>query len=302
VVSGSTIYEPGTTSVPDPAGEALNRERLAPIDNFLTYLGHAVDAEPQTGDLSCPYKLLEDWAKAGALLQTPGTPGRVARVWISPAFGFVALKFRMRGIAILPDIAHWLSALAAVEREDYDKPLKMAPYQNLHSNVYPWVGVANAIAALIVPDPEAMKFQETVWRNMLAEIKPDGSLQGELGRGQRALIYHQQAANGLVVLGNLRHSLGQGEGPQTHQLQRLLNFVGEAICDSAPLAKMAGAQQEMPGVWGFRMPYAFGEQELPATWTRCGPKSMDWFMAEYGGGDTRVSAAAVREAQRHYRP
>lgn len=299
-VEGARIYKPGTNSVSDAQGVADNDAKLAPIDIFLAYLGKAVDQDTGATDLSCPYALLRQWAAAGAVLQAFDTPGRVARVWIAPAFGFIVLKFRMRGVRTTPDVAQWLSQLAAAARQDYAKPFRKEPYLGLYSNVYPWSAVPNAISALIGDDAAAMRYQDEAWNNMIAEIGSDGTLQGELGRGARALVYHQLAANGLLVLLDLRRALGRPDNPaQIAKLQRLLDMIGNSLCDSKPLAAAAGAEQEIPGGWGFRVPLAFNDGLVPTTWTSCGPKTMDWFKAEYSGGDARVSAEAVAAAARH---
>src|SRR5208283_2240391 len=110
-------------------------------------------------DLTCPYSLLRQWATAGALLVPPDdTPARVGRVWISTGAGFVVLKFKMRGVAITPDVSKWLSQLAATQRQDYGKPLKKAGYAGQFSNVYPWGAATNGIAALVNGDAAAKHY------------------------------------------------------------------------------------------------------------------------------------------------
>ncbi len=300
LISGNAIYKDEAGSVTDTDGAAKNRELLAPVDDFLTYLGRNLDESAGTADLACSYGLMRQWATAGALLQPPETAGRVARVWIVPAFEFIALKFKMRNVPITPDVARWLSALAAVERGDYGKPLTKGSYAGSYSNVYPWVGAANALSALISGDPEAMRFQNEVWHNMLAEIRPDGTIQSELNRKAQALEYHQKAANGLLILHAARRALGQPDDPaQIARLKLLLDMIGNAFCDPQSLAAAAGAKLNIPGEWNFRIPYAFDEGLLPETWTTCGPKGINWGQAEYSGGDARISAGAVKLASPH---
>lgn len=300
LVMGAAIYKEGTNSIPDAAGASENKRLLAPVRDFLAYEGKAVDKPGDKAAFECPYQALEQWANAGALLGAPDTPGRVARVWISAGVGFIVLKYKMRGVQISPAVAHWLSELAATQRRDYGQPLKKGGYAGLYSNVYPWSAVTNAASALVSGDPEALRFQDEAWSNMIAEIQPDGSLRGEMARGQRALEYHQKAADGLLALHALRKALGRGDDPQQiASLKRLLVLVGDALCNPDSIAQQAGAKQDIPGVWGFRGPYAFGGDLLPATWKSCGPKEMSWFEGEYSGGDARVAAQAVAAAAQH---
>lgn len=297
-VSGAVIYKDRAGSVSDAQGAQANKDALAPIDDFLGFLGHALDEKTGPAELACPYGLLRQWAAAGALLRPPlNTPGRVARVWISPAVGFIVLKFKLRGVQITPDVGQWLDALAAAEREDYGKPLTKGVYAGLYSNTYPWVGAANALAALVAANPAAVRFQDEAWTNMLAQIRPDGTLQGELGRGHQALEYHVKAAAGLLIMRSARLAMGIADDPaQIARLKLLLTMVGNALCHPESLAAAAGAALNTPGVYAFRIPLAFSDGLLPDTWTSCGPKEMNWFQAEYSGGDARVSAEALAAA------
>jgi poly(beta-D-mannuronate) lyase len=298
-VMGAVMYSDESGSVKSLSGEAENKALLAPIDDFLTYLSHAADEKTDAASLVCPHLLLQQWAEAGALLTPPETPGRVSRVWITPAFDFIVLKFRMRGVEIGTDTTRWLSQLAAAERQDYSKPFQKAPYVGLYSNVYPWVGAANALSALISGDQEAMRFQDEAWNNMIAEIRPDGTLQGEMGRGAQALEYHLKAVAGLLILHSVRHALGQTDDPaHIEKLKLLLTMTGNVLCDPASLTAKVGTKLNPPGVWDFRIPYAFDDGLLPESWKTCGPKTMNWFQAEYSGGDSRISAQAVKAVSR----
>jgi hypothetical protein len=299
VVSSAAIYKAGGKTIPDAAGIEKSRDLLKPIDDFLTYLGHCLDDKPGTVDLGVPYEQLQQWASSGALLEPPDTPGRVARVWISTGFAFVVLKFKYRGVRISQDVSRWLRKLAAEVRNDYKEPLKGGSYTGQYSNVYPWAAATNALCALVNNDQECLRFQDEAWNNMIAEIRHDGVLPGELGRRGRAREYHMKAAAGLLVLLDARRALGIADDPgQIAKLKRLLDMIGDSLRNPEPLAAAAGAPQEETGVYDFRIPYAFNCGILPETWTTYGPKEMNWFYPEYGGGDTRVSAQSVEAAAR----
>lgn len=297
VVSSVDRYSDALGTVIDKSSDVENRRQLVAVTDFTKYLNTALDSESGS-DLVCPYHELRAWANAGALLQpSPDNAGRVARGFMSAGFGLIILKFEMRNVPITPDVINWYSSLVAAVRSDYRHPFKNPPYVGLYSNLYPWVGAANAYSALIGNDLEARQFEDEVWRNMIAEIAPDGVLQGELGRGARALVYHQQAANGLLLLHSARQALGETDDPDSlRSLGQLLNLIGNSLCHPEPLAEKAHAQLEIPGGWGFRVAQGFSDGLVPETWKTCGPKKPDYFIAFEGVGDVRVAARAVRAA------
>ena len=297
VVSSVDRYNDALGTVIDKSADAENRRQLTGVTAFTGYLNTALDNE-SGADLTCPYHELQTWADAGALLQpSPDNAGRVARGFMSAGFGVIILKFALRNVPITADVVKWYSSLVAAVRSDYRHPFQNPPYVGLYSNLYPWVGAANGYSALIGGDREAQQFAAEVWSNMTAEIGPDGSLQGELGRGGRALVYHQQAANGLLLLHSARRALGDREAPDSlRRLGRLLNLIGDSLCHPEALAEKAHAPQEIPGGWGFRVARGFSDGLVPDTWTSCGPKKPDYIIAFEGVGDVRVAAAAVSAA------
>ena len=129
---------------------------------------------------------------------------------------------------------------------------------------------------------------------MLSEVQPDGTLQGELGRGQRSLEYHIRTADGLLILRAVRRSLGEHDHQEQGEcLRRLLGMIGDSLCDPSKMARLAGSEQEKPGDWGFRISAAFGGDILPDSWKRCAPEIKSWGTGEYGG-DARVAVAAIK--------
>ena len=293
LVEGADIYKPGSSGA-DKKGEEENSERLAPVINFMKYEAKAVDEPSDKSALKCSLATLTQWAEAGALLEPPDTPGRVARVWISSGMGFILAKYKALGVPLPVSLVRWYANLAATVRNDYHEPLKKAGYKGLFANTYPWAAVSSALSALIGQDAAAYQFQDEAWLNMLAEVQPDGSLIGEMTRGQRALIYHLKAADGLVILNNVREALGEKEkSQQIGALKRLLAFSGNGLCDPTPFAKRAGELQEKVGEYEFRGLLAFGRSVLPESFGKCGPQPKTYFWPEYTGGDARQAHKAV---------
>lgn len=286
--SGVSFYSDRAGSVSDPHLVQQNVQALSNVRDFMACLERAVDGPGGAGAVVPAYRALGRWAAAGALMQTPpNTEGRVARALMSAGFGLIILKFRANGMPDDPVIDRWYAGLAAAVTDDY---------RDFRGNVYPWVGATNALSALISGDPNGRAFQDTAWRTELAQVQDDGTLAPELARSGRALVYHQLAASGLLVLHQARRALGIADDPRSMtRLKTLLQLVGTSLCDSGSLGRLAGAAQEKPGSWGFRVAYGFGGGLLPDGWTRCGPPKPDFNAVDYGG-DTRKSAAAVAAA------
>jgi poly(beta-D-mannuronate) lyase len=287
-LSGIAFYADAKGSKPDPKREAANQKIQAPVYAFMGYVEKAVDAPGDPQAMSCALSEFDRWAKAGALTGKPGdTEARVSRVFMVTGLNLIALKFEMRGAHLSPQTLTWLTTLTHEIAEDY---------KDFRGNVYEWTGGAAAVLALMTRDTQAMQYQNDVWHNSLALIQPDGFLPAELARGSRALIYHGTALSGLLILKDARARLGEAENTaDISRLKRLADATGAALCNPAQLAKLAGAKQEMPGDWGFRVPYGFSDNFLSQDWFRCGvtPHS---YSAVNTGGDTRVSDKAISMA------
>jgi poly(beta-D-mannuronate) lyase len=290
-VSGVSFYIDKEGSKPDPLLVEANRKALANVEDFMACLERVLDQSTTQTDRERAYHALTNWAEAGAILgKPPQTEGRVARVFISTGSALIVLKFRSHGVKIDPAVEHWLVALASAVRDDY---------RDFKGNVYAWVGATNALVALMTGDSDALAFQEEAWQKAVGRIRSDGYIDTELARGSRALIYHQLTANGLLILRRARHSLGIADDASlTRRFELLIRQIGNALCDSRQLRDMAGADQEKPGTWGFRVSFAFDDGVLSPEWNQCGPSERTFATVEYGG-DMRVSAEAIDAAHRH---
>ena len=291
-VSGVRFYKDKAGSQSDPLLVAKNQQMLSNVRDFMACLERTVDGNATPDQLAHAYQALSHWAEAGAILSPPtDTEGRVERVFMSTGFAAIMLKFMARGIPVSPPVSRWLSQMAAAVCSDY---------ANFEGNVYPWAGATNALVALINGDDAAKAFQQEAWVKEIGRIRPDGTVQAELARGARALIYHQLAASGLMILHKARLALGIPDNPaETAHLKLLYDEVGKSLCNPAPLASAAGAQQEFPGEWGFRVARAFHDSLLSQDWLGCGPLVIGFTTVDYGG-DARVIAEAIGEAGRHH--
>ena len=291
-VSGVSIYQdPAHSGLASPELEKANEQALGGIKTFMGCIEAVLDRRSSPAELSTSYDALGKWAAAGALLEPPtDSAGRVTRVFMAAGFGIIILKFRAHEVATTPQVANWYSKLSAAVRLDY---------QNFDTNVYAWAGAANALSALVHADNDAYAFQNDVWRKELGRIDQEGMLAPEIARKQRALVYHQLAASGLIILHRARQSLGIPDDAVTSaEMKRLLDQIGHSLCDPSHLASVAGVQQEMPGNWGFRIARGFHDSLMPADWLRCAGGPADYSTVDYGG-DSESARAAIEAAARH---
>ena len=164
----------------------------------------------------------------------------------------LALKFRAAGFALDPTVIDWLHTLNRENLSFYEKASN-------RGNLRVWAAAGAALFALIQPDAGALGFQDQVWHEAMAAIHDDGTIDAELARGQRALIYHMFSFSAALVLHAAREGLGYRDTPaDTARLKLLADMIGQSLCDPKPFAARAQANQEIPGDWAYRVPLGFG--------------------------------------------
>src|ERR1700722_7940537 len=130
----------------------------------------------------------------------------------------------------------------------------------------------------------------------------DGTIDGEMARGQRALIYHGSSFSNTLILRAARETLGYDVTQQDHErLALLANMIGHALGDPHDLERKAGAVQEKVGDWFYRIPVGFGSDLLDDEWARCGNLKASLSGAASLGGDTRHSAEILKDIARRVR-
>ena len=283
------------------AVDQTNESVLAATRDFVSHQAQALDAARVGVDdreIACAYGDMQALAMTSALVRSPRTSlERDARVPLVSSIGFLVLKYRMHGIKITPDVQRWLESLAASVRNDYLLPSTSEGYHVTFGNMYPWAASVNAISALVSRDVVGEKFADEAWMKMTSEGRDDGMIIGEMDQGRQALVDHQIAANGLLVLRDVRKALGKPDDAiGMAKMDRLLENVGHSLCEPESIAAAAGARQDKPGNEVFRVSFAFGDGRLPQSWSRCGALDIDWFGTDYTGGDAMVAVKALRAA------
>jgi poly(beta-D-mannuronate) lyase len=275
-VGGTQFYTDTKGSQVNRDAEQKNNKEQAPITDFLTYELDSLDGAPSWSKVvglssSCANSLLENWAKAGAFATTNDDNGKfshqggIDRQSLVRSMVIVALKLKVHGLELGPDVAPWLGKLVTANNRDWQRI-------TLRSNLYYWAGVTAAAYALLTHDQASIDFQNQVWAYAMSAIRDDGYLDSELARGSRALIYHQYALSALLTLREARLALGIPVlSSEQARLKRLADRIGHSLCHPDEMAATARvASEEMPGDWGFREIAAYGGDLLDGDWQSCG--------------------------------
>ena len=288
------IYSDAHGSISNEAMVEKNKEQTEKIDAFLRSGEHALDGPAAgVGDAAsdCAYDNFRKWAKAGALTVEPepyNRQGKVSRGEYLIGIDVLALKFKAAGFFLDHDTMLWLHRLN-------DENLTFYEHTTNRGNLRIWAAAAAALDGSIENNPSARSFQDEVWHEALGAIRNDGTIDGEMARAHRALIYHMFSFSATLVLRSARSALGYVESRADHaRLELLADMIGKTLCDPKRIEPAAHAAQEIPGAWAYRVPLGFGSDLLNADWSKCAQPDVG--LSDPGsGGDTKHTADMLRQ-------
>lgn len=264
-VEAATVYSDAQGSVVDPAKLRLHEQQILPLRNFVTDASRRADSiDP--AERECALAMMLDWAKTKAMEAPPADFGglrELERFGIS--LNIIALKLRADGLNTDP-LLGWLGALNRIVIERFGTRDRV-------DNLYVWSGVAAASYALLGHDDVAGRYANDVWTKGVAAIRPDGFVDSELRRGNRALLYHVYDLSALMTLRAFRNALGESNSDQEQaSLARLADRVGSSLCDPSSMASAAGSttQEKAPAI-EFAPIAAFAESLSGPRVLRCAP-------------------------------
>jgi poly(beta-D-mannuronate) lyase len=221
----------------DPAGYA---QAVKPMRDYIAKLNHAADS----GQWACTMDLLDGWASADALMgPITGYQGYYERSWAGTDFALVELRLpaevRNANPGRLNAIHRWLEHIAIATRD-------AEAINHLHNNLVYWAGLNLVAIGTAAHQPELIDAGLARAREGIGDIRPDGSLEREVKRGDRALHYHTFALIPLVFTAELARQqhidLYQENG---HAIGRLANLVTDAVIDPASFAKITPIKQKL---------------------------------------------------------
>lgn len=221
----------------DPAGYALAAK---PMRGFIAQLNQAADA----GQWSCAVDLLSGWARADALMgPITGYQGYYERSWAGTDFALVILRMpdavKTAHADRFAQINPWLQRIAIATRN-------AEAINHLHNNLVYWAGLNLVAIGTVTDQPDLIDSGLIRVREGIRDIGPNGALEREVKRGDRALHYHTFALLPLVFTAELvqrRHIDLYREND--HAIARLANLVIKAVQDPASFASITPIKQKL---------------------------------------------------------
>jgi poly(beta-D-mannuronate) lyase len=236
-----------------------------------THLGQyatlAADAYLDKGSRAaarCVYSLLDAAAKAKAWTgKMPSNNGVYNQNWLLSGTAIAYLKVRSSGQgtpAQDAEIQKWFRDLAGRVRDYFDDSI-LRPGSDGWNNHFYWAGLAVAAEGIADDDKSGFKWGIDTYHAGVGRILPDGSLEAEMGRAQRAVHYHLYALGPLIILAELGEANGLDLYAEDHgAIHRLANFCVAILEDPTLLEKRTGVAQVADRPWngqeiGWAVPY-----------------------------------------------
>ncbi|HSY38620.1 MAG TPA: alginate lyase family protein [Polyangia bacterium] len=249
-LTGVSYYLDASRSVADPARKKQNEAAFAPLRAYVAGVIDLADGWMESRPADPAYAIravdaLAAWARGGALLGTVNQQGAYERVWTLAGLALAYLKVRDAphvDPAARASVEAWLVKVAQAVKPRDARPGRMSDANN-HAD---WAALAVAAAGAAARDRALFDWGLTRARIGIAQIRPDGFMPLELGRGAMALHYHLFALAPLVMLAEL----GEANGVDLYAedqgaIGRLANRVIEGLRDPAPFAAAAGIAQQV---------------------------------------------------------
>jgi poly(beta-D-mannuronate) lyase len=251
-------------SITDVQKEAAFQKSVEGPTHLGQFAGQAADAWQSKGSRAaavCVYSLLNAAARADAWDdKMPTNSGVYMQNWMLSGTALAYLKVRNSGAGSAEQdtqIQQWFRVLATRVREYFDSGRKRPGSDAWNNHMY-WAGLSVASEGIADNDVDAFLWGLSTYEMGIHAIRPDGSLDAEMGRGQKALHYQLYALGPLLILAELGEANGidlyaEREGA----IHRLVRFNLAAMKDPSLLEKRAEAKQEAnPPYSGFDIGWA----------------------------------------------
>jgi poly(beta-D-mannuronate) lyase len=232
------FYVDTASSIADSAIIARNKTALATLDHTLNAI-LVMEDKALAGDKAsaiCAGHWLTVWAKGGAMLgHMSSQQAVIERKWRTAGMGVGYLKIRAAlDPADRPAIDGWLNDLADHVIADQGWPAKR------NNHVY-WAGFAAGAVGTATGATRLLDYSRRAFDAGMTDIRPDGTLQAELARRQKALEYTNYALAPLVMAAELAALRGEDwYGQENGAIHRLAARVLSGLRDPKAFAALAG--------------------------------------------------------------
>jgi poly(beta-D-mannuronate) lyase len=245
------FYSDPRSSIVDQARLKAYHEAMEPVYANTGAVVTAADAYRKTGSLAaarCAVHLLEaDAASRGLAGIMYLRQGKYVRNWISGGDAIAFLKVRGSGVASgaqTAAIREWLRYLAQRTCAFFDDVITRIAGDGRNNHVY-WGALSVGAIAIVADDRKLWDWAMGRYDFGMQQILPDGTLELEMARGQRAVHYHLFATCPLVILAELGEANGIAMWSQRDfALKRLCERAASGLADPSYFEKKSGVAQE----------------------------------------------------------
>jgi poly(beta-D-mannuronate) lyase len=224
-INANTFYKDAKNSVIDTEKMKQYEASAAPVWDFQDRLSamsdKALEGDAAAGE--CAVQWLRQWAEGRAMQGELNEQARYERQWLTGAWAFSYHKVRRyTDKANRAVIDPWLKALATATLDRF-KDIRATRNNHLY-----WSALAGAAVVLAIEDDSLWPRVTALYDEALSHIGPQGELPKELGRGGRALLYHNWSAAPLVMIAEIARQRGSDfYSRQNGALHRLVKLVLE---------------------------------------------------------------------------
>lgn len=213
---------------------------IKPLHAFIGQVNQAADS----GDKACVITLLDTWAGANALMgPIDGYQGYFERSWAGTDFALVLLRLfppsKSEICVISPAISKWLIEIASSTRD-------ANAINHLHNNLVYWAGLNLTAIGTLTRRVDLVDSGIARAREGIQDIRPNGTLQRELKRGERALHYHNFSLIPLVFTAELAQARGVDLYSENNAaIRRLANLIIEAVLNPNSFSAYSSTPQHL---------------------------------------------------------
>lgn len=235
----TNFYSDERGSIIDPSKLAQRMVELKPARDLVRFV---IDLEPE-GALDCLARNYGKWAEQGYLLNAPDNFVAAVerqRIVLGLSIPAVLASTKQHRSAFPETTKLWLASANSLVADYFVRRGRV-------DNLYAW-SISNGTATLFFArDAHLESVADEMWAKAVDFISADGSLNSELKRGVRALIYHEYYLSALLVSGALRASLGKPTSDKdVAKLVSLADYVSKNACDPRELEARAAVRQMDP--------------------------------------------------------
>ena len=246
------IYSDVKASIVNQSNVNSNNKLMAPIDFYVGQIAKFGDAYLRSKSVvqgQCVGSWLKAWASADALAN-PSTGFQESDINRYMFLSAVAMNYlKTKPVIATADqrvIETWLSNLATQVKANRKR-------MNHTNNLGSWAALGLMTAGMTTGHNEFINEAYALYVAQINMIKSDGTLDAEMNRGVRALIYHNFAVTPLVMMAELSRKIGENWysicGGRLYSLERATLYGYAYPAWFAKRAGMPAVEMPTPSAW-----------------------------------------------------